>query len=441
MFVSAMEATIVATAMPSIVASLGGMELYSWVFSGFLLMQVLAIPIYGKLADVFGRKRIFVAGTLIFLTGSILCALSQSMPQLVAARLVQGIGAGSIHAIAMTILGDLYTREERPGIQAYLSSVWIIAAVTGPITGSVIVENAHWSWIFWMNLPIGLAAIALLARYMHESLERKPVSIDYAGAALMLAGLTALMLAFTQSGAWGLWGSAAMLAAFAILFRLFIWRERRAPDPVMHLELWSKPVVAIGNLATLAGGVAMIGVLTFMPIYIQQVQHRSAFAAGMALCALSVGWPLATAVTGRLMRRGLGTQALARGGAALVLAGALTIALLIDYGLTAAVGGTFVMGAGLGVLSATILVAIQSSVGWSTRGVATASNVLMRTLGNALGAALFGGMLNFILHRDGDGALGFALQLVFWAVVLFSVLVVLACWFVREPQAQPAAVT
>jgi predicted MFS family arabinose efflux permease len=207
----------------------------------------------------------------------------------------------------------------------------------------------------------------------------------------------------------------------------------------MHLGLWQKPLIAIGNLATLAAGVAMIGILTFMPIYIQSVQQRSAFAAGMALCAMSVGWPMMSVVTGRLMRRGVATQTLARGGAALVLAGALMIALLIDHGLAWAVAGSFISGMGFGTLNATIIVAIQSSVGWSTRGVATSSNVLMRTLGNALGAALFGGMMNFVLHREGDAALGFALQVVLWTVVLFSVAVVAACWFVREPAARTAS--
>ncbi len=439
MFVVAIEATIIATAMPSIVASLGGMELYAWVFSGFLLMQVLTVPLYGKLADLFGRKKVFLVGSTIFLAGSTLCALSYSMPMLVGARLIQGIGAGSVQSMTMTILGDLYTREERAKMQGWLASVWGVSAILGPVLGGAIVENAHWSWVFWMNLPFGAAYMAIIGRWLHENLEKKRSPIDYPGAALMLAGLLALMLAFTQAGAWGAWGVAAMLVLFAILFKAFLWRERRAPDPVMHLELWAMPVIAFGNLATFAAGAAMIGLLSFMPIFIQGVQHRSAFAAGVALCVMSVGWPGASFVTARLMRR-TSTRVLSRWAGGLVLAGALIVALLIDQGLWPAVAGSFVMGAGLGVLSATVTVAIQSSVEWNRRGMATGSVVLMRSLGNALGAALFGGMINYFIQReDTVASLALALHAVFWTVVLFSALMLAACWKIREPSAAQRA--
>ena len=437
MFVSAIEATIVATVLPGIVEKLGGLALYSWVFSGFLLMQALSIPIYGKLADLFGRKRVFIVGSVIFLAGSALCAISWSMMALVSFRLVQGLGAGSIQSLATTMIGDLYTLEERGRVQGYVSSVWGISAIVGPFAGALIVEHASWSWIFWMNLPFGIASIALVARYFHEDLKLKTASIDYAGAALMLTGLLALMLALTQSGQWDGSAIVALLAVFFVSLWLFIRQEGRVRDPIMFLHLWTTPAIAVANLATFAGGIAMIGVISFMPIFIQNVLAGSALVSGAALCAMSVGWPLASVVTGRLLNR-VGMRKLCRVGGCTVLAGGLLIAFLIEHGAIAAAAGSFVMGAGLGILNAAIIVSIQSSVGWSQRGVAIASNILMRILGNSLGAALFGGILNYALHRQPEAAaassavLAGGLHIVFWTVVAFGALAAIACWFIPD---------
>ena len=443
MFVSAIEATIVATAMPSIVSSLGGLELYSWVFSGFLLMQALTIPIYGKLADLFGRKRVFMAGNLIFLVGSVLCALGQSMSALVAYRLVQGFGAGAIQSLATTLVGDLYTLQERGRVQGYMASVWGISAIVGPVAGGLIVQHAHWSWVFWINIPFGIAAITLVSLYLHEQIAPKKVSIDYPGAGLMLACLLLLMLGFTQGRSLGLAGAGMMFVFAAALFRVFVGWERRASDPVIHLELWHRPVIALGNIATFAAGIAMIGVISFMPIFLQGVQGHSPFVAGIALCAMSVGWPLASVITGRVLARSR-TRTLVRTGSALVLFGAVVIAALIEFGPALAAAGSFIMGAGFGILNATLIVAIQSSVGWSQRGVATASNILMRTLGNTIGAAVFGGVLNLLIGQAPGSAqaLSSALHVVLWGVVFFALVLFAVGWFIPEsrvPQESRAA--
>ena len=437
MFVSAIEATIVATALPSIVEKLGGLALYSWVFSGFLLMQAMSIPIYGKLADLFGRKRVFIIGSVIFLVGSSLCALAWSMMALVVFRLVQGLGAGSIQSLATTMTGDLYSREERGRVQAYVSSVWGISAIVGPFAGALIVQHASWNWIFWINLPFGIASIAMVVLFFHEEVQLTKASIDYAGAALMLTGLLAVMLAFTQSGRWGVAATLSLLALFAVSLWLFIGQERRAPDPVMHLDLWKTPVIAVANLATLAAGIAMIGVISFMPIFIQNVQGGSSLVAGAALCAMSVGWPLASVITGRVLTR-VGLRLLCRVGGCTVLAGGVVIAAFIEHGPTAAAAGSFIMGAGLGILNAVFIVSIQSSVAWSQRGVAIASNMLMRILGNTLGAAVFGGVLNLALQHPlestaaSSAGLASGLHIVFWAVVVFAAVSAAACWFVPD---------
>ena len=454
MFMAAIEATIVATALPSITAKLGGLALYSWVFSAFLLMQAVTIPIYGKLSDLYGRKPVFIAGILIFLVGSALCGMAWSMPALVAFRFIQGIGAGAVQPLATTLIGDLYALEERGRVQGYMAGVWGISAIVGPLAGALIVQHTSWAWVFWVNLPFGVVSIALASLFLHERVEPKKPAIDFAGAGLILVGLVSLMLALTQGGHWGIAAALSLLAFAAAAMWLFVRQERRAPDPVMHLELWGNHLIALANAATLCSGIAMIGVISFLPAYVQGVLGKSALVAGFTVCAMSVGWPAASVATGHLLLR-VGTRRLARIGGSTLFIGSLIIALAVERGPIVAGLGSFVMGAGLGVLNTTFVVAIQSSVGWSQRGVATASNVLMRILGNALGAAVFGGVLNLALRPDrvaggidtlplredlpgvlGGGALhsglSSGLHMVFWAVLLFALIAVAASWLVPD---------
>lgn len=465
MFMSAIEATIVATAMPSIAAKLGGLSLYSWVFSSFLLIQAVTIPIYGKLSDVFGRKWLFITGIIIFLVASMLCGFAGSMASLVAFRFMQGLGAGAIHPLAITLIGDMYTVEERGRVQGYLASVWGISAVLGPLSGALIVQYLPWAWVFWINIPFGAACIALILRYLHERIERRERNIDYWGATLMLTALSSLMLALTQSARWGVAGVAPLVALAVAAFWLLLRQERRVPDPVLHIELWNNPLIRLANLATLNAGVAMMGLIGFLPAFVQGVLDRSALVAGLTLCMMSIGWPMASFTTGRILTR-VGAPRLARAGGVAVFAGSLIVALAADHGPLAAGAGSFVLGAGLGILNTTFIVTIQSSVGWSQRGAATAMNILMRTLGNAFGAAVFGGVLNIALHRyfaarsegvalslesmqsllGGAGGsagadmtglhagLGSGLHIVFWTGVLFAAATLAASW--RLPSMQ-----
>ena len=276
MFLAAIEGTIVATAMPSIAARLGGFSLYSWVFSSYLLMQAVTTPVFGKLADLYGRKPVFIAGVTIFLVGSLLCGFADSMGMLVAFRFVQGIGAGAVLPMSATLAGDLYSIEERGRIQGYLASVWGISSIIGPLAGGVIVENIDWHWIFWLNLPFGVISIALISLFLHESVQHRERSVDYAGTALLLVGLSALMLALTQAGEWGSAPTMALALIAMLAMVAFFRQQRRAPDPIMHFELWSNPIIRRGNLAILFAGVAMIGLITFLPTFVQGVLGGSA---------------------------------------------------------------------------------------------------------------------------------------------------------------------
>src|SRR3954466_5904696 len=225
MFMAAIEATIVATALPSIAAEIGGFSLYSWVFSSFLLMQAVSIPIFGKVSDLLGRKPAFIAGVGIFLLGSVLCGFAPSMGWLVAFRFVQGMGAGAVQPIVVTLAGDLYPLEERGRVQGYLSSVWGFSSIVGPLAGGLMVHQFGWQWIFWMNVPFGVIAVVLIALYLHEDVGSRERSVDYPGAVLLLGALGPLMLALTQASEWGLAAAAGLVALSALGFVLFVRQE------------------------------------------------------------------------------------------------------------------------------------------------------------------------------------------------------------------------
>ncbi len=399
MFMAAIEASIVATSMPSIVARLGAISLYSWVFSSYLLMQAVSIPIYGKLADLFGRKHVFIFGIAVFLVGSVLSGFAWSMQTLIAFRFIQGIGAGAVLPLAITLIGDLYTLAERGRVQGYIASVWGISSIVGPLSGALIVQYASWSWVFWVNVPFGLVAIVLVSVYLHEGVGRKQHHIDYPGATLLLVTLASLMLTLTHAADWGLGAVGALLALTLVSGGLFFRQERRAPEPVINLALWKTPLIPLANAATLVSGIAMVGVITFLPTFVQGALGATALVAGLSLSAMSIGWPLASTIAGHMLVK-VGTRRLSHLGGAAVFAGPVVITLFGASGAPAAAAGAFLLGVGLGILNTIFIVAIQTSVPWAQRGAATASNLLMRILGNALGAAVFGGVLNFLLQRN-----------------------------------------
>ena len=399
MFLSAMESTIVATAMPSIVSSLGGFADYTWVFSVFLLTQTATIPLYGKLADLYGRRRVFAAGTGSFILGSLACGGSGTMTQLILARAMQGIGAGAVQPIATTIIGDIFTLRERARMQGWLSSVWAVASIVGPLLGGFIVERLHWEWIFLINVPMGLLAITGVVMFLREPATRSRHAVDYLGAALLMAGVMLLLFALLQGGtawAWTAPQSLGLFTAALLVLAAFVLRESRATEPIVPLSLFKNRIVAAADACSLLLGGMIFALTTFVPLFVQGALGVAATLAGLTLATMSFGWPTASAFAGRVIMA-IGFRRTALLGAALNTLGAALLTFLPEASPLPVGAAIFFVGAGMGFLSTTLIVALQGAVPWSSRGVATASNMFSRQLGSTLWVALLGSVLNTAL--------------------------------------------
>jgi EmrB/QacA subfamily drug resistance transporter len=397
MFMAAIEATIVATAMPAVVAELGDFSLYSWVFSSYLLMNAVTVLIYGKLSDLFGRKPVLTIGIIIFLIGSILCGLASTMEWLIVARFVQGFGAGAVMPIASTIVGDIYTKEERAKIQGYLSSVWGISAIMGPAIGGLLVEFVSWRFVFWINIPLGILAIIGLYLFLHEEIEKRKPQIDYIGAILLTLSVTLFMFILVEGGVRFEWLSMpTLLLGGLALFSLmgFVLYERKVEEPMMPFELWSERSILIANLTSLTTGVILIGLSTFLPTFVQGVMEEKPIVAGLTLTTMSIGWPIAAMISGRsILTIGFRTTSIL-GGISLICGSIIFVMLSGSDSPLFAASGSFLIGIGMGLTTTAFIVSIQSTVAWNKRGVATATNMFMRNVGSTIGAALLGGILN-----------------------------------------------
>lgn len=463
-FMVAMEATIVATAMPSIVGQVGGFAFYAWVFSSYLLAQCTTTMIFGKLSDVMGRKPVILAGIAIFLLGSLLAGFASSMAWLIAFRVLQGIGAGAIQPTTITLVGDLSTTAaERAKIQGLVAAVWAGAAVVGPLTGGLIVEHLSWAWVFWINLPVGVLTAMGFVLCLHERVSRQSVRIDYLGAVLFAVSIVCFLLILTGTvfSPAVLTGLAAASAASGIAF---VVHELRVPNPIIPLELWARRLVAASNAAAFLAGVALIGVTTVLPLYVQGVMGRSATVAGFALMGLLIGWPLSMSLSAYFFKMA-GVQKTLRAGSLMLPVGAAILLLLTaDSSPLLASAGSFAMGIGMGLISITSIVLAQESVEWAMRGSVTSSIMFSRSLGNAVGAVVAGaimamGIMHFgrggqgnALHRlldDADGltrlagdpglrsVLGASLHWSFWGLVLVSAFSAGAAWLLPvSPEAK-----
>jgi len=399
MFMAAVEVTIVATAMPTIIADLGGFTLLGWVFAIYLLTQAITVPIYGRLADLYGCRRMFFIGTLLFLLGSVLCGFAPSLVWMIAFRALQGLGAGAITPVATTLVANIYGPHERARAQGYLGSVWGVSAIVGPLLGAFIVQHFHWSIVFWINVPIGIVAMMILARYLPADDVKKTHSLDLGGTALLSLSVAALLLALLQAETLGYY--AALLIAVAIAAMLLLIRqERRAAEPLFPLSLWQSRIVVAANVGGLILGATMMGISAFLPTYVQGVFGGTPLQAGSTLALMSIGWPLASMLSGRLMhatsyRFTVFTGALALAGGSLVL-----LLLKPDSGLGWARVAAFTIGCGMGLCNTTFIVSVQNAVDASVRGIATASTLFTRMLGSAIGTAILGATLNLNLqHR------------------------------------------
>ncbi|MDX3185295.1 MULTISPECIES: MFS transporter [Streptomyces] len=403
MGLAAIDGTIVATAVPQIVGDLGGFSVFSWLFSGYLLAVTVTLPVYGKLSDTFGRKPVLIAGIILFLAGSLLCAAAWNMAALIAFRVVQGLGGGALQGTVQTIAADLYPLRERPKIQAKLSTVWATSAVAGPAVGGLLAAYADWRWIFLINLPVGAVALWLVARHLHEPARPRPATrprVDWAGALAIFATGALLLTALVQGGVAWPWLSApslGLLGATAALGALTVLIERRAADPVIPGWVWRRRTIASVNLALGAMGLLMVAPTVFLPTYAQSVLGLGPIAAGFVLSVMTLSWPVSAALSDRVYNR-IGF----RRTAVIGMSGALLV--LLCFPLLPYPGAAWqpallmlLLGATLGLFQLPLIVGVQSTVGWTERGTTTASVLFCRQVGQSLGAALFGAVANGVL--------------------------------------------
>lgn len=396
MFMAAIEVTIVATAMPTIIAELGGFSQFGWVFSIYLLTQAVSVPIYGRLADLWGRKRVFFIGTSLFLIGSVLCGFASHMGWLILFRAFQGLGAGAIMPLTSTIVADIYSPRERAGIQGWLSSVWGFSAIIGPLTGAWIVQHFNWALIFWVNVPVGIISMLMLARWLPDIKPQHRHRLDLAGSSWLMLCVSSLLVALLQAETLGYW-SLAFLALALVSGYALIKHERHAPEPLFPLAIWRSRIIVAGNAGNLIIGAAMMGISAFLPTWIQGVNGGTPLQAGSALAMMSIGWPIASALSGRLMLR-TSYRFTAQLGALLLIVGtALLLTLHRDSSVLHAGFAAFVIGTGMGMTSTTFLVSVQNCAEFPIRGICTASIMFSRMLGSALGTALMGAVLNYNL--------------------------------------------
>jgi EmrB/QacA subfamily drug resistance transporter len=445
-FVAAMDSSVVATAVPTIAGQLGQFSLYPWLISGYLLTSTTTVPLWGRLADIHGRRRVLLAGMAWFVATSLLCGSAPDMAWLVAFRALQGVGAGCLLPVALTMVGDLFTIEQRARMQGAFSSVWAIAALAGPTLGAVFVATIGWRWIFWINLPIGIAAAALLWSH-RDAPAGRTARLDYLGAILLTAGIGLVLVGLDGGGSGA--GSTplgplvavgtAMLVAFAVA-------QRRTESPTIPFSLLRHRVIGPATAAAFLAGTVTFALSAFLPLYVQGVLQGTSFAAGAIVSASSIGWTVTAMFSGRFMLR-FGYERLVLGGALSMVAG--TAALVFrppGAGVVWVAVAAFAVGLGMGQLLTPLLIVVQSVVDWSTRGTATALNQFSRTIGGAVGVSLLGLLLSDRAHAaavahgvdprrvanplSGSGhvdavtapLISEALQAVFWVLLVISLI-------------------
>lgn len=439
----AIDATILATAVPSIVRDLGSYQQFPWLFSVYLLAQAVSVPIYSRFADTVGRKPIILLGIALFLLGSILCGLAWSMPALIAFRVVQGLGAGAVAPMSMTIVGDIYTVAERAKVQGYIASVWAVSSVVGPALGGVFAQLDAWRWIFLINIPLCLLAAWVLLRRYTEQKQTQRHRIDYLGAVLLTVGLTGVILGLLEGGnAWE-WLSAPSALCFGAgiaALVLFALVERRAPEPIVDLRLVSRRLILTTTLVSLGVGALMIGVTSFAPTYLEGSLGIVPLLSGLAVAALTLGWPIAAANVGRLYLR-IGFRRTTLIGMSIASVAAIVLASVASWPnpyVLAVIA--FVLGFGLGWSAAPTLIAAQSSVEWGERGAVTGMNAFARSAGSAVGVAVFGAISNAIISQgagpDDPGTIVHASVGVFIAVAVTALLTLLAASFMPRDRVE-----
>lgn len=393
MFLAAMDVTIVGTAMPTIVATLGGMPLYSWVFSAYMLTSTTTVPIFGKLADLYGRRSTYLVSIGAFLLGSMLCGLARNMTELVVYRALQGIGGGGLIPITLTIIGDLYPLEKRARVQGLFSGMWGLASIVGPLIGGFLVDNLSWRWLFYINIPVGLLATALIYFFFEERHTPRPHAVDYPGLLTLTGSVTTLLLVTLVGGRnypWLSWPVMSLLAGSAALLYLFVRIEKKAREPLLSLDLLRNKVIASCSLSAGLTGMGMFGAISFVPLFIQGVLGTSATRAGLALTPQTLAWTTASIISSHLVLR-RGYRFTITTGLLLVSAAGYNLARMgQETPYWGAVANMLVLGAGLGLCMTAFIIAVQSAVTREQRGMATSSNLFFRSMGGTIGVTVMG---------------------------------------------------
>ncbi|MEO6807687.1 MAG: MDR family MFS transporter [Isosphaeraceae bacterium] len=409
MSVTALEQTVVSPAMPTIIGQLKGVDIYPLVFSAYLLAATVTTPLYGKLADRLGRKRVLLFGLALFGVGSMMSGLSRSMPGLIGMRVVQGMGAGAVMPIVLTLIGDLYTLQDRAKVQGWFSAVWGVSSLAGPTIGGLLTDYLSWRWVFFVSVPAGLAAMWMVGRHVHEHTEIKArAQIDALGALWLAAGSTTLLMAVLDNPVHARLGAPALLVLSAVFISLFLWQERRAADPVLPLDLLMRPMIAASFAGSFLIGGLLFGIDTYVPLYVQGVRGGTASQAGWAITPLFLSWSISVAVAAKVVVR-LGFQATALIGSVLIASGSAALAwgtFRPEWSGPLFAIGMVVIGLGMGPTSLSYILCVQHAVPWSRRGVATGAVTFFRTIGGALGVGMLGALLSLELARHLTGLRG-----------------------------------
>jgi EmrB/QacA subfamily drug resistance transporter len=398
MFLAALDQTIVSTALPTIVGELGGLENLSWVITAYLLTSTTSVPLYGKLSDLYGRKRLFQITIVIFLAGSLLSGAAQDMLQLIVFRGIQGLGAGGIMTLAQTIIGDIVSPRDRGRYVGYMMGLFAVSSVAGPLLGGLFVDQLSWRWVFYVNLPVGIAALAVTASALRLSYTRLQHRVDYLGAALLVAGVSCLLLATTWGGTQYAWGSptiVGLVVAAVVLLAAFVVQESRASEPVLPLRLFRERVFSVGAALSGITGLAMFGAIAFLPLYLQVVQGASATNSGLLMLPLVIGLLGSAVVSGRMISRSGRYRSFPIVGSAITVFGFFLLSRLSeDTGLVQAGVSMLVLGVGVGLTMQVPVLAVQNAVNPRDMGTATAGVNFFRSIGGALGVAIFGSILS-----------------------------------------------
>ena len=404
LFTAAMDMTIVSTSLPRIVASLGGLGLFPWVFTSFMITSTTAVPIVGKLTDLFGRKPFYMAGVAILLLGSVLSGLSQSMEQLIAFRAVQGLGAGMILGIAFAIVGDVFPPAERGKWSGLMAGVFASASVLGPLIGGALTDHVNWRWVFYINLPLGSVALLVLFFGMPALRPLTRPRLDYIGIVLLAATVVPALLAFSWAGSRYDWASPEIIGMFtwsAVALAMFIYAELHTEEPLLPMGLFRNRIFAVSAVVTLMTGVAMFGALSYIPLFVQGVIGASATNSGLVIMPMMIAMAISSAITGQIISRLGRYRVMGVAGLAIMTAGMFLLAQM-DANATIFIArrNMVVMGIGLGMSLPLFMLAVQNAVPHRMMGVATSTMQFLRTVGGTMGVAIMGSLINSTLSTE-----------------------------------------